>query len=437
MKSLVKKIIVFLGLFMLGFFIGQHIAKAQNASSSLLWEISGKDLKQPSYLFGTFHVLCPQDLMLTEAIKSKVKASQQLVLELDMDDPNLMTEMQKSMVMSNGKTLKEYLNEKDYAVVEQFFKDSLGLPLDQLATFKPFMLSSMLYSKYLGCQTASWEMTLVQLAKAQNAEVLGLETIADQMKAIDFLPYPMQAKSLLESITEYEKYRKELREMLYLYKNQDIEKLYAISIDYFNKEMQGMEKVMLEDRNRNWIPKIEKMCKEKPTFFAVGAGHLGGETGVISLLRKQGYTVKPIENKQEIKNNTTVSESNANQHNEIAKLLIRKWKPDESVIPQMVEDVIEGVRKRDAGQAKQLEGQKMLLAQMLSNVTTEYKTDNTFFVDIPNNPQSGTWKLSEDSKQIIRKDTNGKESVNEILEITDKKLVVLNSDKKKIVFIAL
>ncbi|GAB4183874.1 MAG: hypothetical protein OHK0057_29070 [Thermoflexibacter sp.] len=437
MKSLVKKIIVFLGLFMLGFFIGQHIAKAQNASPSLLWEISGKDLKQPSYLFGTFHVLCPQDLMLTEAIKSKVKASQQLVLELDMDDPNLMTEMQKSMVMSNGKTLKEYLNEKDYAVIEQFFKDSLGLPLDQLATFKPFMLSSMLYTKYLGCQTASWEMTFVQLAKAQNAEVLGLETIADQMKAIDFLPYPMQAKSLLESITEYEKYRKELREMLYFYKNQDVEKMYAVSIDYFSKEMQGMEKVMLEDRNRNWIPKIEKMCKEKPTFFAVGAGHLGGETGIISLLRKQGYTVKPIENKQEIKSNITVSESNANQHNEITKLLIRKWKPDESVIPQMVEDVIEGVRKRDAKQAKQLEGQKMLLAQMLSNVTTEYKTDNTFFVDIPNSPQSGTWKLSEDSKRIIRKDTNGKESVNEILEITDKKLVVLNSDKKKIIFIAL
>lgn len=437
MKSLVKKIIVFLGLFMLGFFIGQHIAKAQNAYPSLLWEISGKDLKQPSYLFGTFHVLCPQDLMLTEAIKSKLKTTQQLVLELDMDDPNLMTEMQKSMIMSNGKTLKEYLNEKDYAIVEQFFKDSLGLPLDQLATFKPFMLSSMLYSKYLGCQTASWEMTLVQLAKAQNAEVLGLETITDQMKAIDFMPYPMQAKSLLESITEYEKYRKELREMLYLYKNQDIEKLYAISIDYFNKEMQGMEKVMLEDRNRNWIPKIEKMSKEKPTFFAVGAGHLGGETGVISLLRKQGYIVKPMENKQEIKNNISVSENNASQHNEVAKLLIRKWKPDESVIPQMVEDVIEGVRKRDAGQAKQLEGQKMLLAQMLSNVTTEYKTDNTFFVDIPNSPQSGTWKLSEDSKQIIRKDTNGKESINEILEITDKKLVVLNSDKKKIVFIAL
>lgn len=436
MKPLVKKIIVFLGLFMLGFFIGQQIAKAQNASPSLLWEISGKDLKQPSYLFGTFHLLCPQDLILTDAIKRSIKATQQLVLELDMDAPNLMTEMQKSMVMSNGKTLKEYLNEKDYALVQQFFKDSLGLPLEQLATFKPFMLSSMLYPKYLGCQTASLEMNLVQLAKAQNAEVLGLETVEDQMKAIDFLPYPIQAKLLLKSITEYEKYRKEIRDMLHLYKNQDVEKMYAISIDYFSKEMQGIEKVMLENRNRNWIPKIEKMSKEKPTFFAVGAGHLGGETGVISLLRKQGYIVKPIENKQEIKSNDVLSESNPNQHNEIAKLLIRKWKPDESVIPQMVEDVIEGVRKRDAEQAKQLEGQKTLLAQMLSNVTTEYKPDNTFFVDVPNSPQSGTWKLSEDSKRIIRTYADGKESINEILEITDKKLVVLNSDKKKVIFIA-
>ncbi len=437
MKTLVKKIIIFLGLLMLGFFIGKQIAKAQNATQSLLWEISGKGLKQPSYLFGTFHVLCPQDLLLTEVIKNKLKTSEQLVLELDMDDPTLMTEMQKGMVMPQGKTLKEYLKGKDYTLVEQFFKDSLGIPLDAVATFKPFMLSTMLYPKYLGCQTASWEMTLVQLAKEKNAEVLGLETVEEQMKTIDYLPYQAQAKSLLESITDYHKGKSEIQEMLALYKSQDIEKMYAVSIEYFRKEMQGMEKVMLDNRNRNWIPKIEKMSKEKPTFFAVGAAHLGGETGVINLLRKQGYTVRPIENKQEIANKNDISETNTNQHNEIAKLLIRKWKPDESVIPQMVEDVLEGVRRRDAEQAKQLEAQKSLLAQMLSNVTTEYKSDNTFFVDVPNSPQSGTWKLSEDSKQIIRKDTNGKESVNEILEITDKKLVVLNSDKKKIVFVAL
>ena len=54
------------------------------------------------------------------------------------------------------------------------------------------------------------------------------------------------------------------------------------------------EKDLLETRNSSWIPKISKIVAEKPTFFAVGAGHLGGEKGVIALLRKQGFTVKAI-----------------------------------------------------------------------------------------------------------------------------------------------
>ena len=39
---------------------------------------------------------------------------------------------------------------------------------------------------------------------------------------------------------------------------------------------------------------MEKAMQAKPTFFAVGAGHLGGEKGVLNLLKKQGYTVKAV-----------------------------------------------------------------------------------------------------------------------------------------------
>ncbi len=433
MKSVEKKILVFLALFFVSFFIEKQIVKAQDAPQSLLWEITGKDLKQASYLFGTFHILCPQDLIMTEAIKSRLKSSEQLVLELDMDDPNMMSEMQKIMMLTGGKTLKNYLNEKEYARVGQFFKDSLNMPIDNLAGMKPFMLSTLLYPKYLGCQTASWEITLMNLAQSQKLEVLGLETIQEQMKALDFMSVDEQAKSLVESVTDYAKGRKVIREMLNLYKTQAVEKMYQISIDYFSKDMKGMEKVMLEDRNRLWIPLMEKMSKEKPTFFAVGAAHLGGQTGVIALLRKQGYSVKPIENKAETKVNTVQN----NPSSEVAKLLIRKWKPEASTVPQMVEDIIENVRKQNAEQAKMFEAQKEMLVQMVGAITTEFKEDYTFFIDIPNASQSGTWKLSEDNKQLIRKDINGMESTSEILDISDKKMTLFTSEKKKMIYVAL
>jgi len=52
--------------------------------------------------------------------------------------------------------------------------------------------------------------------------------------------------------------------------------------------------LLLDQRNKNWIPEIGKFAIEKPTFFGVGALHLPGENGVINLLRQEGYTVTPV-----------------------------------------------------------------------------------------------------------------------------------------------
>ena len=57
--------------------------------------------------------------------------------------------------------------------------------------------------------------------------------------------------------------------------------------------MEGDEGILLTDRNRKWIPRLKKMFGEKPTFVAVGAAHLGGDTGILKLLQKEGYVVSP------------------------------------------------------------------------------------------------------------------------------------------------
>ncbi|MFN7118053.1 MAG: TraB/GumN family protein [Saprospiraceae bacterium] len=398
----------------------------KSETNSLLWEISGKGLPQPSYLFGTFHILCPEQLEVTEALKNKLKATEQLVLELDFDDPNLSTEMQKHMILSNGKTLKDYLNEQEYKLVNQFFQDSMGMPLEQLISIKPFVISSFLYPKFLGCQTASWEQTLVQLAQKQNSQVIGLETVAGQISTIDKMTYEVQADMLLESIKDYNNTRNGLQEMVALYQQQQVEGIY----DYSEKEFSqypGMSKYMLEDRNRNWIPQIEKLAKAKPTFFAVGAGHLGGKSGVIALLKAKGYTVKPIPNVAAPK--TTPANDNST-----AALLTRKWKMDESVIPQAVEDVLENVRLQNPEQAKMLEAQKDALAAGLRASVVEYKANGNYDMQIMGRIMSGTWTLSADNKQLLRKDENGEETVNQLVEISKDKLIIINSKQKKIIY---
>jgi uncharacterized protein YbaP (TraB family) len=55
--------------------------------------------------------------------------------------------------------------------------------------------------------------------------------------------------------------------------------------------------ILLYNRNRNWVQKLKTIMSEKSVTIAVGAGHLAGEKGVIKLLRKEGYTVKPVKYK--------------------------------------------------------------------------------------------------------------------------------------------
>ena len=396
------------------------------SENTLLWEISGKGMKQPSYLFGTFHVLCPEDLIMTDAIRNKLKATQQLVLELDFDDPNLMAELQQGMVFSDGKTTKDYLSDDQYRVVSGFFQDSLGMPFEQVASVKPFMLSTFLYPKYLGCQPASWELTLMQMAQAQKSEVLGLETPQQQLAVMDKMTFEQQAALLVEGVTNYDGMKKMMAELLRLYKEQKVEEMYRFAGTYFT-DLEAVEKAMLEDRNRAWIPKMEKLFKDTPTFFAVGAGHLGGLAGVIALLRKNGYKVTPVANLDAapVKNAATGN----------ARLLARKWRLAESSIPQTLEDILDKVRQQSPEQAQMLEAQKEALVEGLRQSTVEYRPDGRFELVILGQRVSGVWRIGENDTQILRTNDDGEESVNEIVELTDGRLVIINAQKKRVSYV--
>lgn len=261
--------------------------------SSLLWKVSGNDIKE-SYLFGTIHLLCQDDLMLPDALKESLKASEQLVLELDFDDPSMMAEVQKYMNMKEG-TLKDLFTEEEYASVKSFFMDRMGLPLEAMPKIKPFMLMSMMIPVLMECPPASYETSLVELAKANGQEVIGLETVEEQMTAVDGLPADTMADMLVEQVENYEDAREDFAAMVAAYKKQDPDALLAEMESQMDEvDMESFNRVMLVERNHNWIGRIEKIAGEKSSFFAVGAGHLGGPDGVITLLRNAGYTVTPI-----------------------------------------------------------------------------------------------------------------------------------------------
>lgn len=267
---------------------------AQKEEKSLLYEISGNGLAQPSYIYGTIHLICKNDFIMTEATKQKFGTSQQVYLELDMDDPSMITEMQKNMMMTDGSTLKTLMSETDYQKVATFFKDTLKTNIGMMAKMKPFVLAAFALPKMLSCPTQSYEESFMKMASEQHKEILGLETVKDQFDALDKMGMKEQADLMLvQMVQHWNENKTEFGTMIGHYKSQDVNLMME---DMTNSKMsnKSFEKDLLETRNSNWVPKILKVAFEKSTFFAVGAGHLGGEKGVITLLRKQGFTVKAV-----------------------------------------------------------------------------------------------------------------------------------------------
>ncbi len=282
-----KKLIVLI----FGFLFG--LSHAQTNEKSLLWKISGKGLSQPSYLYGTIHITC--DATLPSKVKEAMNKTNQLCLELDMDDATMQTEMMSSMMMKNGVTMQSLCSAEDFKIVDEFLKKNLGFSAQLLNTVKPFMVSAMLYPKMMDCPMQSVESELLKISKEQNETTIGLETVAEQLTVFDAIPYQEQMNELIKTAkSDLVRDSKELKEMLEIYKTEDIQAIIEFTKNSDNAMTSKFDDELLNNRNKNWISRIEKIALEKPTFFGVGAAHLGGELCVINLLRNYGFTVEPI-----------------------------------------------------------------------------------------------------------------------------------------------
>lgn len=289
------KLITFCCSLLVGFtsLFAQTTTKAvTDNNKSLLWKITGKGLKKPSYLFGTIHIICNADYVWTPAMQKALQESKTVAFEMDMDDPTLQTQMSSGMMLANGKTLKDFYTDEEYKRLSDFAAKN-EVPLQMMQQFSPFALVSFLYLKVVTCPVpASYEGNITGLAKEQDKEIVGLETVQEQMKVIENMDIDSIAHSVLKIAEHIDSFKYTYNEMLQVYKKQDLPALYRLFLESpdYKDDLQSL----LFDRNKKWVPAIVTLAKAQSTFIAVGAGHLWGDEGVISLLRKEGYTVTPV-----------------------------------------------------------------------------------------------------------------------------------------------
>jgi hypothetical protein len=164
--------------------------------------------------------------------------------------------------------------------------------LKRYSRIKPFFFSSAMLQDQLK-ETKSYELEFQKMAEKRKKSTMGLESIQVQMETINAVSLEDQVSMLLDGINQPQQYEG----MLQAYLAEDLDGLYQDIVS----ESEGFPNFIedfLNRRNRNWIPVISSQVERGATFIAVGAGHLPGEQGVISLLRNAGYTITPVVQKK-------------------------------------------------------------------------------------------------------------------------------------------
>lgn len=270
-------------------------AQAKKAASvplnekSLLWEISGNGLSKSSYLYGTIHMICGNDYLLSDKTKKAFDATNNLVLEVNLSDPKEMSSAQQFIY--GKEPLSKTLSPQQLNDLDVLLQKRTGMTVKQVDKFNLVSLTSLITMKSFGCDDIKmYEMEFIEMAKSSSKSIAGFETLQSQM---DFLS---SAYTDAEMITMLQESNDEnTKKMVQNYIQENLPEIYNdVTAEKVMNEK--TRKVLLDGRNENWIVMMPNIMKEKSTFFAVGAGHLLGEQGVINLLRKKGYTVQPVMN---------------------------------------------------------------------------------------------------------------------------------------------
>ncbi|HET6511664.1 MAG TPA: TraB/GumN family protein, partial [Candidatus Kapabacteria bacterium] len=235
-----------------------------------------------------------------EAVTTSLAKSTAVVGEIDLGDPSSMLKV--AGMMKSDVPLKKLLSGADYKRTDSIFKWVTGYGVGFYNTSKPMVAQAQLvkslfdkiYTTNAHPDELILDMHFQHKARMDAKTVLALETIEEQAELLfNKIPIERQAEMLMESINEFDSSQVMLRQLADCYVVADMDCLEKIGNEADGFSPEEME-ALLTTRNQNWMNQLPKIFREHRAFVAVGALHLPGERGVVSLLRKAGYQVRPI-----------------------------------------------------------------------------------------------------------------------------------------------
>ncbi len=252
---------------------------------SILWSLIPSE-GQSSWLFGTMHIRDDRAYQLCKNLYPLILQSDHLIGEMDLNMPDT----RKSIPAYD---IHQYLNDEIYRKIHRQLNRSFNLNLDQFAHLHPLMIMSFISTSVLQSEhQISLDEHLWQYAKEHGKPASGLESYEEQLKILNSIEPGAIYKLLMDISRNPAAIRKNTVKGLDLYINGRIHQLFKLS----KSSMQHLRKKVIYERNRNMASAINQLDTSMQYFISVGAGHLSGKSGLIALLKRGGWKVKPVLN---------------------------------------------------------------------------------------------------------------------------------------------
>jgi len=259
-------------------------------TNSLLWRISGNGLKSPSYLFGTLHLNDERIFNFGDSVYQAILNSDGFAMELSPQQLTLIVIDQIKQKIVNSKKISEVLSESDYKKYSPRLAKKMGkVPADITTEDVIKEKNKWISEKFKSGKMQTFvDVYLYDIARRKGKWTGGVEDLQDQASLVSNVVDKSDIVELL--VTDYGKGNHELENMINAYA---MENLNAIAKMSSSQDSLYNDKVVVR-RNIRMSERMDSMSRVRTMFYAVGAAHLPGPTGIIELLRKKGFQVEPV-----------------------------------------------------------------------------------------------------------------------------------------------
>jgi len=278
--------------------VGLAQDKLENA---VLWEISGNNLTQPSYIYGIINFLPEDKYDVPKTVKKKIKECDIFATKIIYNN-YARKQFNKAIRIPDNGWINDYLSDDELNQLRLLLLLDFEVKEHQYHDFysrlQPIILVTSTTALYLDKNIVLVEEELAKLAKRNRMDFVGLGTIEEEINAFEQFPIEDQVEAAKYTVNNFDQHIEDYFQLVDYYVNE--QNLYKVKDETMKatNESQKFKIVYYDDRVEKWMPKVVGLIETSPTFFALGAPYLVGEASIIRNLRDQGFTVKPVKLEQ-------------------------------------------------------------------------------------------------------------------------------------------